>query len=272
MPLKPTIVLDKSFLQGSKASHIRELAESHRLLMSDALFYELISNPVDRRTCFSKFPEMDNPVDLITHVGGCIRNEVDMHKPSGKPSSNIEDIQFRFNSTLLQEDYELPADMQLVVDEHTAELRDDVASFLDRSRLISLMFPGLFTGSDAQRNIARRKAEQVIATDTQALLGFYSLLESPSDKPPLPSAKLVTPEWTLFRWLQVQMLFALHTCVRYNGSVPETLTGKMYERFEHDVLDAQYLILGVLEGSFATRENKLKSWWALICPEGTLYE
>ena len=48
--MRPSVVLDKSFLQGSDASRIRAMGESHHLLMSDALFYEILSNP-KKRVC-----------------------------------------------------------------------------------------------------------------------------------------------------------------------------------------------------------------------------
>jgi hypothetical protein len=82
----------------------------------------------------------------------------------------------------------------------------------------------------------------------------------------------VGPDWALFRWLQVQLLFAIDVYCRYGGKLPDVLTPKWYEKMEHDVLDAQYLILGVLEGSFATREKKLQRWWSPIRPDGALFE
>lgn len=36
---RQSVVVDKSFLQGSSGAHIRELAADRRLLMSDSLFY-----------------------------------------------------------------------------------------------------------------------------------------------------------------------------------------------------------------------------------------
>lgn len=266
------IVLDKSFLQGTKATRLHELAASHRLLMSDALFYELLSNPEDRANCFAKFPRMNNPVDLVMHVGGLLRIEIDTHKPSGRPSSHIEDIRFQFNKALLGKGYQLPEEARIVVEEQTEELRSDVASFIDRVQVMSTIFPDLLSGSDTQRVAARKEAERVIASDTEAILKFYAQLELPAGHPPLPPVSLVTPEWALFRWLQVQLLFGLDVYRRYNGKIPSKLTSNMYEKFEHDVLDAQCLVLGVIEGSFATHELKLKEWYALIHPEGTLYQ
>jgi len=81
------IILDKSFLQGTKTSRIQELAAAHRLVVSDALFYELLTAPEPGRTrCFAKFPQTENPVDLVNHIGTMMRIEIDTHLPSGRPS------------------------------------------------------------------------------------------------------------------------------------------------------------------------------------------
>lgn len=269
--MRPTVVLDKSFLQGSKAATIRELAKSHRLLMSDALFYELISDSKGRALCFAKFPKKENPVDLIGDPGRLLRLEVQTHTPCGKPSDHCENIRFQFNDALLRDDYHLPPDMAATVLEHTEELRSDVASYLDTVRLTPTFFPDILKGNDASRAIARKEAERAVAEETDDLLGFYRLLTSPPGEPSLPPADIVTPDWALFRWVQVKLLFALDVYCRYSGKMPEPLSEQVYERFEHDVLDAQYLILGLLEGAFATREKKLQKWWYLLSPTGTLH-
>jgi hypothetical protein len=270
--MRPSVVLDKSFLQGSKASAIHEMSDSHRLLMSEALFYELLSDAEDRALCFAKFPNRENPVELIGHPGAMLRRELDTHRPCGKPSLHCEKIRFQFNVGLSRDDYEFPPDSAATVLEQTEELRSDVLSYLEAIRLTPTFFPNLLDGSDASRALARQEAERAIAQETEALLGFYRLLTPPPGERPLPPAELITPEWALFRWLQVKLLFALDVYCRYSGKMPEPLSPKVHQRLEHDVLDAQYLILGLLEGAFATKEKKLKNWWRLLNSEGTLYE
>jgi hypothetical protein len=270
--MRPTVVLDKSFLQGSKAATIHEMSKSHRLLMADALFYELISDPKGRALCFAKFPKTENPVDLIGDPGVLLRREVQTHTPCGKPSEHCEKIRFQFNAALLRDDYQLPSDMAATVLEHTEELRSDVASYLDTVRLTPTFFPDILKGNDASRAIARQEAERAVAEETDNLLGFYRLLTFPPGEPSLPPADIVTRDWALFRWVQVKLLFALDVYCRYSGKLPEPLSTKVHERLEHDVLDAQYLILGLLEGAFATREKKLQRWWRLLSPKGALYD
>lgn len=137
------------------------------------------------------------------------------------------------------------------------------------------MIPNLLEGNDDERQVLREEAEIFIATEIDAILSFYRNSIASAVPPPgerlLPSAEFLTQDWALFRWRQIQLLFALDAYCRYGGRVPQAPTGKAYEKIEHDVLDAHYLILGTLEGAFATREKKLQRWYLLLCSEGRLY-
>lgn len=266
------IILDKSFLQGSKKERIHELAQSHRLLVSSALFYELLTaDEPGRSRCFSKFPSVENPVDLVDHVGTLIKLELASNHPAGRPSVHRKKIRFQFNPHLVSSEYQLPEEGRRAVDERTAELRSDVLSFIDRISVVKVLFPNILAGSQAQQEKVRQDVERTLAKPG-ALLPFYSLMAPPSDQQNYPSAAIVNEDWAIYRWLQVQFLFAVDLYVRYRGVVPEALSAAMYEKIEHDVLDAQVLMLGCLEGAFATREKKLQRWWNLICPSGMLYE
>ena len=266
------IILDKCFIQGAKKSRIHELAAKHRLLVSDALFYELLtSSEPGRSRCFAKFPQTENPVDLVNHVGTLMRIELDTHRSAGKPSTHREEMRFKFNPNLLNPNYELPADAQEVVDAQTADLQADVKLFIERASETANLAPNLLTGRQEERLEARAEAEQAI-TAPGSLSKFLTSLDPPPGERPLPSAGLITEDWALYRWIQVQFLFSVDLYVRYQGNIPQELSPAVYEKLEHDVLDAQTLMLGCLEGAFATREKKLKRWWRLLCPTGALYE
>lgn len=267
-----SIVVDKSFLQGAPARRISDLASEHRLLMSDALFYELLTTtPQSRCQCFSKLPAVPNPVDLVSHVGALMRKELDTQRPSGPPSFHREDLNFLFNSQLTAEHYRPPADAQQAIDEETARLKWSVDAFIERSEHIPSFFPDLLNGSQSEREDARLEAESTIASP-RALLSFLGQLEPPPGESALPSADRINENWAIYRWLQVQLLFSLDLYVRYQGNVATQLTINVLEKVEHDVLDAELLALGCLEGSYATMEKKHKRWWRLLCPNGTLYE
>jgi hypothetical protein len=266
------IVLDKCFLQGTRAPRIRELATSRRLVVSDALFYELLTAPEPGRSrCFHKFPPVENPVDLVSHIGPLMRLEIETHKPCGRPSSHRETLRFQFNPALVTPQYEVPQDGRLAIEEHMRDLRSDVASFVERAKLTPTFFPKVLVGSQVVRDQARADAEAAIA-EPGSLLPFYSSLEPPKGEKPLPPVDLVSEDWGIYRWLQVQMLFGLDLHIRYGGRIPESLSENIFEKLEHDVLDAQVLMLGCLEGAFATKERKLQRWYRLLCPGSELYE
>lgn len=67
------------------------------------------------------------------------------------------------------------------------------------------------------------------------------------------------------------MLFALDLKVKYPGGLASVMSPKLREKLRHDVLDAQYLMLALLEGAFATKEKKMCEWWVRLKPDGVLY-
>jgi len=154
------IILDKSFLQGTKTSRIQELAAAHRLVVSDALFYELLTAPEPGRTrCFAKFPQTENPVDLVNHIGTMMRIEIDTHLPSGRPSEHRENLRFQFNPNLVSPSYVLPDQAQVAVKEQTTQLQSDVVGFLEQVSLVPTFFPNLLTGNTAEQKLAHAEAE-----------------------------------------------------------------------------------------------------------------
>lgn len=252
---------------------MRELCLSHNVLMTDVLFYELISSSEPQRSrCFAKFPSTENPVTLIQHTGALMRKEIDSHIPSGLPSANREDIRYKFHPDLATGRYVFPEITKQALDEEVCKTHENVVSFIRRAQVIVEVFPTLLIGSDSDRVSAKNEALHIIATDTASVLKFYGALEPPPGEKPLPPAKIVTPDWALFRWVQIQLLMSLDLFFRYRGRVPEVsaLTPGWYKKIEHDLLDVEYLVLGVLEGSFATTETKLQKYWRMLRPDGAL--
>jgi hypothetical protein len=269
--MRPIVLLDKSYFQGISANKVRELSASNELLMPDVLFFEHISSSEPGRTrCFSKLPTVDNPITLVKNVGSLLQKELRTRRPAGKPSDNRENLHFRFNSKLAEGSYTFDPPSQAALDESNEELKSDVSLLIEKMMLVPRFFPDLLKGNDKEREQEREAAEDFLAKEAEPIIEFLSQLEPPLGQKSLHSAA-ITPSWTLFRWFQVQMLLAIDLYVRYSGTIPQPLTDNLYKKLEHDVLDAQYLILGTLEGSFATRERKLIRIFELICPEGRLF-
>lgn len=265
----PPVVLDKSFLQGATRARVHELATNRRLLMTEALLYELLSKPEDYRACFSKFPSIDNPVELVPHVGGYFKKEIENHRPAPKPSARKLQVCFQFNPRLLNNDYQLPEEAANEIMRQRNELLRDVVILKERALNVRNSFPDLFVGSDAARKKARMDAEAMIAKP-DALLDFYAGLKAPKGMRRYPPRRLVTDKWAIYRWLQVQFLFVIDLYLRYGTELASPMSMAVEERIEHDVLDAQYLLIGILEGAFATEERKLQRWFKLLQPNGLL--
>lgn len=268
---KPPVVLDKSFVQGISRTKMHALASTHRLLISEALLYELLSNPADCRCCFLKFPSSDNPVDLVMHVGGYLRKEVDTRRPAPKPSERIKNFRFQFNSRLLNANYELPLDAAQEIARQHDVLISDVQTMKELALTMFQFFPNAFVGNDFQCKAARADAERLITQKSGSLLNFYGQLRAPKNERRFPPARYLSEEWALYRSLQVLFLFSLDLYARYGNTLRAPLSQKTEEKIEHDVLDAQYLLIGVLEGSFATDELKLRRWFSLLRPDGHLF-
>ena len=241
------VIVDKSFLQGHTKAAVHEFSKEHRILMTEALLYELLSSPTDRRSCFAKLPATTNPVDIVMHAGGYLKKEIYSRKQAPRPSERIQDFDFQFNTQLRGNDYQLPPDAVLVLQDQHAELLADIVSLKARALHMPDFFPEVFRGSDSERLAALHEAECDIAAKPGKLFDFYASLRAPKGQKKLPPRKLITEDWAVYRWMQIHFLFALDLYCRYGGALDDALTPKVEEKIEHDVLDAQYLFIGVLQ-------------------------
>lgn len=181
--MKNGVVLDKNFLQGSTASEVRALAESHRLIMPGALFYELMTtSPEGRRKCFSKLPQTENPVILVEHIGVLLAYESTRHRPAGQPSGHRLQMRFRFNERLLLDQYVLPDDAKQTIDEQTSETEQDIQRLIDLVEKTPNLFQGLLSGTTAQRAFSLRRAEAAVSR-LDEVQRFYGAMSSPDGLP-----------------------------------------------------------------------------------------
>lgn len=260
------VIVDKNFLQGASQAQVHELASSHQLIMTAALFHELLTtSPEARRKCFGKLPATLNPVVLVDHIGVLLAHESVKGRPAGKPSGHRIEIRYRFNELLLDETYQLPKEAAEAVAEQEVDVQSDIERLIVLSEQTASLFPGLLSGTTAEQNAALGRAQRAIG-QLEQIHRFYSNLEASAGAPPHPRICDRYAKWAHLRWLQVLMLFAVNLFVRYRGNLRQHLTPKVLERLEHDVHDAQILALGVLEGAIATREQKLLKWWRLLAP------
>jgi len=264
------IILDKCFLQGASPETLKKLSNRFQLLMPDVLFYELISSIEPHRSrCFSKFPKSGNPIPVTEHVGALLRKEIETHEPCGLPSENLVDINYRFNPSLASGNYEFTENDIEAQKEIEEELNNDISNLINRSNSLGELFPDFHNKLRKEQKAYAQEVMGAVATDISGITTFLSKLEYP-DGNVMPSEEWLNPSWAIFRWFQVQLLFAIDIASRYGILDEAHLTSKLRIKLEHDVLDSHYLIQGLLEKSFATKEKKLKGFFKLLCPEGML--
>ena len=267
--MKP-IILDKNYLQGISQAKYQELSEQFQFLMTDDLFYELIScDEPARSRCFSKFPQKNNPIPRVKSVSELLGKELATHKPAGLPSENLlPEENWRFNPGLREGAYNHSDDVKTEIREREAELDRDAAMVMDFAGLETL-FPDIRTGTTEKREKYKSEHEQYIAGNIEELSNALSRFEPP-DGATMPPSNILNKSWTLMRWFQVRQLFSLDIYYRHGNVDSSEWTQKQKEKTKNDVLDMRYLILGVLQRAFATKEKKLITFYKLLCPDGML--
>lgn len=136
---------------------------------------------------------------------------------------------------------------------------------------IPRLFPELASVSPADRQLQGEQVELRICSDGAFVREHAMGLVTNSPYYVGNSPPIIDKTWITFRWFQVHMLFALDLWCKYPKGVEGVGGERLRERLRHDALDAQYLIVGLLEGAFASNEKKLCKWWSLLNPEGKLY-
>jgi len=139
-----TIVLDKSFVRSASGEQLREICETHRALMPEDLFFELIhSDEQTKARCFAKFPARDNPVGLLPPVGVLIQYENENRRPSTPIWNHRLVFRYKFNDKLGTGEFEMNHQQLAGVRKWEEELATDTANFADRAKLIVKIFPVL---------------------------------------------------------------------------------------------------------------------------------
>lgn len=269
--MRSPLLIDKNVLQGFSKSNLERLAERHQLLMSDVLFYELMAtDAVSRARCFSKLPDIENPIILLENMGFHLRYEMTNHAPSGKPSAYPLDMRFRFNRDLRSPDYVLPADVAHEVAAQRDEIFARIDDYVERARLVSSMIGQRAKDLGESRPVAIQQLRDQVCS-LAIVREFVSGFQSPPGEFSLPPALLMDESWTIIQHTQASMLFAIDVYERFGAELDDpTFATRRATLLAHDLLDLEYLVLGVHEGAFATNEKKLRRMFCLLCLNGTL--
>ena len=133
-----------------------------------------------------------------------------------------------------------------------------VDDMIERARSVVVLYPGLFQGSDSERRQRRDQIELEVSSRTGLSEQVCGLFGLDQETIKLDSA------WAVYRYLQTQLLIAIDIAVRNHKQLTEPLDSKIRLGIEHDLHDADFLMLAALEGCAATRKKKLRRMLKLL--------
>lgn len=265
------IVLDKSYLDAATKGVIENLCGEYRVLMTDTLFYELITTKDEsRQRCFAKFPRKENPVVLIPNIGTLLRYENDNKKPTGKLYQHRIKITFMFNSDLADGSFKFDEDMSKNIERDIKERKEETQGFVDRVESIAEIFPDLAKCSAKELSETCDSIKNDVVDKMDLVKAIYNSTLGHSNLPITVPSENIGKKWAIYRWLQVQLMYAIDLYKKYNGKIPDTVSEPFWNDREHDLLDAHYIVLGVLCGALATKDKNIIEYYKLLHPKGVL--
>lgn len=266
-----TVVLDKSYLDGASTQAVRALCDDHDVLVSDELFFELMTTcPESQQRCFSKLPDKTNPVLLIPNVGSLLRYEMEYQEPCTPVVRHRIPDAFQFNSKLRDGSFVFEGQVVKEIEEWKQRTADDTLGFIERWSIVCQFFPELNGIEWKDFPIAIDQARKRTATDGDFIKGVYaSFLDRDAPKN-APRAEDISPQWAFFRWVQCQILCGLRLFGRYQGKIPDPQGNAFINKAEHAMLDSYHVIHGALVGSMATLDKEVRQDLLLVMPAGVL--
>lgn len=266
------IILDKSFLDGCSISMMRDLCEKHRLMMPDTLFYELITTKNEsRQRCFSKIPAGDNPLVLIPNIGTLLRYENDNRKPSVPVYQHRIKFDYSFNSKLAAGEFEFSQDLQEERHRSILEIKGEANAFMERASTMRDMFSSLRDCEKKNIETVVSSLKNEVARNPWLVKEVYAGTIGDANLPIDVKPENIGKNWAIYRWIQVQLIYALDLYKKYQGEIPPPNSGKSFMlNIEHDMLDSQYVMLATLVGGLACRDTKIIEVFKALHPKGVV--
>ncbi len=266
------VVIDKSYLDAARPNQVKSLCDKHTVLMPDVLFYELITTrKLSRKHCFNKFPDTNNPVELIPNVGSLLRFELNTHRPCTPLYDHREKIVFNFHKGLRADTFQFTDEQLESKQNQEGLISQHSKTFFKLAMMVHVFFPHLNGISYSDFPEAVQEAKQQVATNVEKVREIYASLldhDAPSNA---VNAGALDPDWACFRWIQVRVIYSLNLLLRYQGQLPANTSEKFWLRIEHDMLDTEYVILGSLAGALASKDKKVIENFLLVHPDGLLF-
>lgn len=276
-PRRP-IIVDKSYAQG--AASLQELHGDWDLVFPDAFFLEVASTSAPARSrCLRKLREIHRhgAVHVAPNVGELLRREILGLHHAGAPSDNL--IQGLPLDEFLGLSFEnLAQARRNALQQTEMQFSRDVDGLVAKANMLLGRFRGTSEGTTQERKKAYGIVRNTIAHDRDFISTFFGdfACQGKHLEPAAPILAAIArtngfgPAWTIYRWVQVQLLYGLEFAEKHGRLDPEALTPGQRLRFQNEAIDMEYLILGVLQGALASSDNRMRRMFHLLCPQGIL--
>jgi hypothetical protein len=255
------LVLDKSFLQGVTSALLQCYAQKGWTFgVTEVLMHEHFRKRDAKRTAnIFKLHSIENRIALLPGIGEMFREEAKTLQPSSK-TLRVSPLRFTPEKGPSGDYFELDGDSLRSVKQREVEYEkrcDDMIEVWRDFRLI----PRLAEATAEEIPERVRELSLSIRDDREDMRAFYG-----NHRPPIfPAPELIDEDWTIFRWIQVQLLGGLDYYASYgvNNEPPR-------EKLMHELLDLMYLISAVLVGGLACRERRFIERFRLLRPDGVV--
>ena len=259
-------------MDGANPQQIKSLFHEHTVLMTDVLFYELITtDETSRKRCFNKLPDTTNPVEVIPNIGTLMRYELNKQKPCTPLYDRREKKAFSFHNGLRTGTFQFTGEQLETRQNYEKLVEQDTKSFFELAMDVHVFFPFLNGIPYSEFPEAVQKAKRQVASNNEKVREIYEKLLEHNAPSNAVDPDALDPNWAYFRWIQVRVIYSLSLLLKYQGRLPKNPSKKFWRRIKHDMIDAEYIILGGLAGSMASNDNALIENYQLVCPIGLLF-
>ncbi|MXW48761.1 MAG: XRE family transcriptional regulator [Gammaproteobacteria bacterium] len=274
--VRTPIIVDKSYAQG--AHSLLDLQRDWRLLFPDAFFFEVAStDPSARHSCMSKLNDLHRAggVHVAPNVGEMLRKEIRNLVRAGPPSANLIPG-LSLDAFFLQFD-ELYEARGHEVTRTEADFDRDVDGLIERANTLHNSIRAVLNGSQPREGVYQ-DAKRTVAEDRSFISSFFADFVCRGTHAPPRASRLAEiarsgnlgPDWTIYRWVQVQLLYALDFLEKHGQLESAKLTANQRVRLQHDVIDIEYVVLGVLQGALASNDKGMRAMFRTLRPDGVV--
>jgi len=215
-------------------------------------------------------PADDNPIALAYHFGHHLQHEILTGQPLGRPCENLVPWEYRFNPRL-RDSGPLPSHVEETVEsmrrEHLARVPEYVERIQSMHRRVNEMM--------GERGISRAEAGEAIRAgllDFSTVHDFLRDARDPEGIEFLPPVESLGANSAIVVHFQVTHATALQRALDHGGEYEkERNVARLVPSLARELLDADYLMLGVLESGLATHEKRLRRIYRWLRPEGVLW-